>query len=261
MDAVNYAARCRQVAAAFVAAFPEYVAVRLGPFVGNHHELAISIEASRRDLEAGFGRWAETAARQQSALPLELFREALLGPTQRTLALGGVPEARSGMERDALPGDVFGIAPATSRDLGDDAWKAHVAWGLARAETIAGMVPRPGPAPAGVRVALFGSNLMDRARIEAAAGAAGYEIALWRNPAALAGGVAAGPPAIVLVDLQHPAALDAIRTLSTLPARVIAFGPHVDDHAQAAAGALGADDVLTRSQFFRRLPGLFPTAT
>jgi hypothetical protein len=164
---------------------------------------------------------------------------------------------RTAPDEAALPGDLLDIAPATSRDIGEEAWRAHVAWGLARAETIAGMVPRPA-APAGATVALVGTDLMDRTAIQSAADAAGFELVLWRNPAAVSDGIAASKPALALVDLSHAAAMDAIRALADAGVRTVAFGPHVDDHAMAAAQALGAEEALPRSRFFRRLPGLFP---
>ena len=99
---------------------------------------------------------------------------------------------------------------------------------------------------------------MDRTHIQSVADDAGFELLLWRNPAAVADGLATGSPSLVFVDLTHPAALDTIRTLAATRTTTIAFGPHVDDHALAAAKALGADDVLPRSVFFRRLPQLFP---
>jgi hypothetical protein len=42
----------------------------------------------------------------------------------------------------------------------------------------------------------------------------------------------------------------AVRAASP-SARLVCFGPHVDEDAAAAATAAGADAVLPRSQFFR----------
>lgn len=260
MDRAAYAERCRAVAATFGAAFPTYVRSRLAPLVTDAGALESSITTAAAALTEALDAWAVAPAHAQEASPLELFREALAGPTDAALAGGATPAQRSAADEATLPGDVLGIAPATSRDLGEAAWKAHVEWGLARAEAIAGMVPRHAPVPAGATVALVGSNLMDRTAIQSAADGAGFELLLWRNPAAVADGVASGRPAVALVDLTHPAAHDAIRTLAAAGIRTIAFGPHVDDHALAAARALGATDALPRSRFFKRLPQLFPTA-
>ena len=77
----------------------------------------------------------------------------------------------------------------------------------------------------------------------------------WRSSEAATTGVA---PALVLVDLTHVAADDAIRSFSAAGLRVVAFGPHVDDVAMARAAALGAGEVLPRSRVIRRLPDLLP---
>jgi hypothetical protein len=101
---------------------------------------------------------------------------------------------------------------------------------------------------------------MDRTRIGDAATAAGCELILWRNPGAVSAGLDSEPPALAFVDLSHPAANEAIAQLAAARVRTIAFGPHVDDLAMAAAGALGADEVLPRARFFHRLAALFPKA-
>ena len=56
---------------------------------------------------------------------------------------------------------------------------------------------------------------------------------------------------IVVVDLaRFAAAVSELRT--ALPnARIVAFGPHVDEEAATAAREAGADVVLPRSRFFR----------
>lgn len=56
---------------------------------------------------------------------------------------------------------------------------------------------------------------------------------------------------VVIVDLaRSAAAVGELRRL--LPnARIVAFGPHVDEDAASAARAAGADAVWPRSRFFR----------
>ncbi|MGH9327076.1 MAG: hypothetical protein ACRD2B_10410 [Terriglobia bacterium] len=62
----------------------------------------------------------------------------------------------------------------------------------------------------------------------------------------------------VMVDLNHPLALDALRTLKSLPesAPVIGFVSHVQTDLIAAARAAGCDEVMARSAFTRKLPEL-----
>lgn len=262
MDAATYAARSRRVAETFVEAYPGYVRRRLASAGVQGPEIETAIERGRASLVAAFASWQEASPERQRASPLEMFREALAAPTAAAVALGTPPPDRDDAQERALPGDVLDLTPATSRDLGDEAWGAHVAWGIARAEAVAGMVPRSQETPlAGVRVALVGTDLMDRTRIGDAAEAAGYELLVWRNPGAIAAGLETAAPAIALVDLSHPAATEAIARLTDAGVRTVAFGAHVDDLAMAAARALGADEVLPRARFFARLSSLFPQLT
>ncbi|MGH9137408.1 MAG: hypothetical protein ACRD0G_10235 [Acidimicrobiales bacterium] len=57
---------------------------------------------------------------------------------------------------------------------------------------------------------------------------------------------------VVVVDLAHPGALDAVRSLRAggSTARIVAFGRHTERDVLAAAGAAGCDRVLARSAFF-----------
>jgi hypothetical protein len=99
---------------------------------------------------------------------------------------------------------------------------------------------------------------MDRSRIEPVVRDAGLTLEVWRNPAAIDRGLAASRPVLVLVDLAHPAADDALRGAAAAGVRAYAFGPHVDDVALIRAQSLGAADALPRSRFFRRLPEIVP---
>lgn len=195
---------------------------------------------------------------RQARSPLELFQEALRFPTA-ALASAAVPAAeRDPVAVNALPGDLYAMAPASSQALGERAWKAHVAWGMEKARLVAGMVPSAATDSVAPSVALVGVDLMDRARIGEIVAAAGYTLRLLRNPAAVAAATTGVAPALVLVDLTHVAADDAIRSFSAAGLRVVAFGPHVDDVAMARAAALGAGEVLPRSRVIRRLPDLLP---
>ncbi len=131
---------------------------------------------------------------------------------------------------------------------------------MAKAKLVGGAVPQRGE-PSDVRrpaVALVGTDLMDRSRIEGAVSGTGLKLELWRNPAAVDAGLDGVKPVLVLVDLNHGAADDAIRACAAAGVRCIAFGPHVDDIALVRAQSLGAADALPRSRFFKRLPELLP---
>jgi hypothetical protein len=84
-------------------------------------------------------------------------------------------------------------------------------------------------------------DLMDRSRLSAAIA----DVVFARTVEACAGAD------VVVVDLvRHGAWVAAVR--AAVPgARIVAFGPHVDEDAFAQARADGADLALARSAFFR----------
>jgi hypothetical protein len=60
---------------------------------------------------------------------------------------------------------------------------------------------------------------------------------------------------LVIVDLSRPAVLAVLPRIS---ARTIGFGSHVDRERLEDASAAGCDEVMARSEFFRRLEELLP---
>jgi hypothetical protein len=72
----------------------------------------------------------------QTRGPLEVFQEAMRFPTEVLAAQGVPPVERDQVTSHALPGDVYDLAPASSRDLGEDVWRAHLAWGAAKAAAL-----------------------------------------------------------------------------------------------------------------------------
>lgn len=105
------------------------------------------------------------------------------------------------------------------------------------------------------RVLLVVPDLFFVARIREAAAAIGVQAAeLPAGPEAAA--EAARSADLAIVDLASgPAAAERVRALrEAAPAlRIIGFHSHVDTSARDAALAAGADDVLPRSAFTRRL--------
>jgi len=85
------------------------------------------------------------------------------------------------------------------------------------------------------------ADLMDRSRLVSAL----PEAEMARDPADVVGAD------VVIVDLaRHGAQLAALRA-GAPDARIVAFGPHVDEAGLEAARADGADVVMPRSRFFR----------
>lgn len=116
------------------------------------------------------------------------------------------------------------------------------------------MVLRMAPSPP--RVLAIVDDLMFRSRIEAVAEAAGVALTVAREA------TRSGQETLALVDLSPgDAAVDAIRALKSREPTpvVVAFGPHRDVALFARAREAGADQVLARSAFVERLPGLLTT--
>ncbi len=253
----NLSADADAVVTTFVAAYPAYVRSRVGTDALTP-EMENAIGVGTTWLEAELTALLGTDFAAQRRGPLELFQEALRFPTEVFAAAGTQLPERSSVERAALPGDPFGLAPASSQDLGEAAWRAHVAWGVAKAGAVAGAVPA---SPAGWEpsVAIVGGNISDRAVVEHHAQHAGLQFVVWRNPAAFERGLAAGCPALAVVDLDHAVAAEAISAITAVGGRVLAFGGGVNDLRQAAMMALGAEVVVERDHLEAALVRMLPT--
>jgi hypothetical protein len=98
---------------------------------------------------------------------------------------------------------------------------------------------RPGgkAAKSGTCVVALVSDLMDRSKLSGAI--PGVVFSLSDNADVVIIDLARGADRVSQVRASHP------------DARIVCFGPHVDDDAMAAAKTAGADVVLPRSRFFR----------
>lgn len=208
--------------------------------------LSEALEEGERWLHAELQALLSLPYADQPRAPLELFQEAMRFPTVVLEAAGVDPPQRDPVTEAALPGDLYVLAPASSRELGDEVWKAHLAWGSAKASAM----QRPA-------IGLLSADLMDRSRIEAVVVAAGFRLVVWSSGGSVS--VEGRRPVRALVDLDHPDADGVISALASFGVATVAFGPHVDDLGLVRARSLGAVDALPRSRFFRTLPDLLPT--
>ena len=237
------------VRAAFASAYEPYVRSRLeermagsGPAAGSQAREALlreslddAIARGRSWLAERLRELSETPFAEQSRGPLELFQEAMRFPTE-VLAAAGVPiPERDAVASNALPGDLYDLAPATSRDLGEEAWTAHLAWGAAKARAMRQPV-----------VGVLSRNLMDRSKLESSLRAAGMQPTLLGAPGDLPDDLSA-----ILADLEHPAAQETVERATEAGVPCAAFGPHVNKEALAAAAAWGAQEAVPRSIAFR----------
>src|SRR5262245_2108530 len=104
---------------------------------------------------------------------------------------------------------------------------------------------------------------MFSSRIIGGAKAMGVSVSLVASPAALPGKVTADCR-LALVDLtldglNLPAGVAAIRA-GARAARIMAYGPHVDEAALADAADAGCDSVLSRGQFNKQYAELLKIA-
>jgi hypothetical protein len=220
----------------FVAAYRPYVLSRL-------EELGIAVTPGMADSLHKGERWLGAALEEMLARPypeqrrgpLELFQEAVSFPTEALIEAEAAPIDRDQVAVSALPGDLYDLAPASSQSLGEEAWKAHLAWGAAKAAALTSDAERG--------ILVVSANLLDRSRIESAIKGSGLSVA----------SSGAASVARALVDLSAPGAIDRIKELAVDGIDVIAYGPHVDVEKLEAAAAAGATESLPRSIFFRRL--------
>lgn len=92
-----------------------------------------------------------------------------------------------------------------------------------------------------MRVCALVSDLMDRSKISAAIDG----VTFVRSTDACAGAD------VVIVDLARFGDEVAALRVAAPAARLVCFGPHVDEASADAARAAGADSVMPRSKFFR----------
>ena len=252
------------LAAALVGAFPGFVEGKLNSLgVAAESDILYAAESGCIVLGHALHELMSTSLALQEHSPLELVRAATHPLSEALVAAGVPPPERDEYAAVLHPEDVYDLYPASSRELGEEVWDLHVRWGLDKAKVVAGMVPAPAgqiatePVANHPAVALFGLPRERRDGISAALAELGYQMLVWRNPAALDAGLAQ-PPSLVLVDLSHPSAHDAIRSSAAAGARAVAVGDRVDDLATAAVMALGAETALDLDRLLDRLPGLLP---
>ena len=222
----------------FVGAYRPYVLGRLEELgIDPPDRMAESLDDGEQWLRQALEELLAKPYPDQRRGPLELLQEAMRHPTEVLLEAGLSPGNRDPVAASALPGDLFDLAPASSQSLGEEAWRAHLAWGAAKAAAIT--------SPAKRAVLVVSANLLDRSRIESAVKGNGLGLAASDSDP--------GSLARALVDLGAPGAIHRIEQLAAAGVEVIAFGPHVDTSALEAAAAAGATESLPRSVFFRRL--------
>lgn len=128
----------RRLLAALVAVYPDHVRARVeDPPPG----LEAAIEEGRRWLESELVALLEEPFADQRRGPLEVFQEGMRFPTECLRSAGRAPAPRDPATEVALPGDIYDLAPASTRELGEEVWEVHIAWGVTKARSITGSPP------------------------------------------------------------------------------------------------------------------------
>lgn len=245
---------------AFVAAFPGYIVARLAALrVTPGESVAAAVHRATTQLESELRELLTRPADAQTESPLELVRRATVPVSEALEEMGVRPIDRDDWDSEVHPDDRFGLYPATSLDLGEEAWHRHLDWGKEKAKAVAGVVPasEAPPQPVAPAVVLFGVPVGERDELAEAIATRGFRVLIWRNPAALAD-AATARPVVAFVHLEHPEAPLAIRRLESDGTKVVAVGPRVDDLTMPGLLALGADEVLESGHLLARLDRLLP---
>ncbi len=255
-----------ELAKALVSDFPSYLRGRVEELgIAESSPVSDGIQTATADLAASLRALATQSPHEQVKSPLELVRDATMTVTRALLESGAPTPVRDEWAQDVHPEDIYGLYPASSRDLGEEAWQLHLAWGIDKARLVAGMVPTQDPetpppsstTPAMPTVSLFGFDADSRAKLGELLRVRGYRSLIWRNPAALESGLV-DSPVLVLVDLTHASAHEAITRLSGNGDRVVAVQDRANDLTIAGILALGADDVLDLARLVRDIDRVLP---
>lgn len=131
--------RSRALIDGLVAAYGPHIVGRLDELgIDAPDQMTDAIEEGRSALVDALEDLLERPYREQRRGPLEVFQEAMTHPTQVLVDAGVEPPLRrDDVIEAALPGDLYDLAPASSRLLGEEVWRLHLAWGVAKAKAMA----------------------------------------------------------------------------------------------------------------------------
>lgn len=256
MDVPEYSAATATVVEAFVAAFPGYLAERLSA-AGIEADVSEAARQGEEWLRGELGQWQRSAPGTERRGPLQIFQTAFAFPTAALEAEGVAPVRRDPGAESALPGDTYALAPASSREIGEEAWRAHVAWGVAKAKLVADVVPAAAPQST-ISIAVVTMEQADRASVHLVAAGRGVAVHHWRNPGAIQAGLEAEIPRWSVVDAGHAASDEAVRALADAGSRVAVYLEEPDDIATARWMSLGAGTVLPRQKLVAVLESWLP---
>lgn len=125
----------RRLLEALVAVYRPILDRRTARF-GDVPGLDAAVTRGEEWLRAALERLLSKPFADQERGPLEVFQEAMRFPTEALAEAGVEPVGRDPVTENALPGDRYDLAPASTRDLGETLWQIHLEWGATKAAAI-----------------------------------------------------------------------------------------------------------------------------
>ncbi len=233
----------RTLRSTFVEAYPRYVARLLtGRSVEMVEVVADAVVEGTSVLDELLKTLEATPFQMQRQSPLELFREALR-PVGRALDTVGIqlPGVPAGSAFTAW--DTYGLSPASSAELGPEAYEAHLRWGVSKARAMSAPPSPPQRPPVAVWCAA-----QDRRMIEEQVASAGYVVSDRHGQASLA-----------IVDVDTDVFEDDLAAAMQSAGRTIVYGSAIDDLQQTALRARGVWKIVDRQQILSDLSAVLPS--
>ena len=108
---------------------------------------------------------------------------------------------------------------------------------------------------------LVSNDLMVVSRVQGAAAIAGTTVEVVSSVAGAGDSLRDKAAELVIVDLGCSTAdldeqIGNLKSMTSAPLLIVAFGPHVHENRLAAARAAGCDVVMSRGQFFGQIDAL-----
>ena len=99
-------------------------------------EIDAMVERRAGEVLDRLGVLLATDVDEQRANPLDILRDAVVGPTEVLRAAGARPVARDAFSEERFPSDVFDLAPATWADVDESMVEPGLTWGAWKAAVV-----------------------------------------------------------------------------------------------------------------------------
>ena len=106
------------------------------PVDGVTAEIDAMVERRAGEVLDRLGVLLATDVDEQRANPLDILRDAVVGPTEVLLAAGARPVTRDAFSEERFPSDVFDLAPATWADVDESMVEPGLTWGAWHASVV-----------------------------------------------------------------------------------------------------------------------------